>query len=357
MGDLEGSTAIIFDAHLDLAWNALSWNRDLNQPVSQIRNSEKNMEGKARGTNTVSFPEMRRGGVGLAIVTVLARANPHKRSILDFRTQEIASAVGQGQLAYYRMLERRGVCRMLGDWRALDAALAEWSSPGHNAPFGFILGMEGADPIVSPDDAGWWREAGLRVVGLAHYGPSAYAHGTGSEGGLTTAGRELLRAMEETGLILDLTHLSDKSFWEAAECFHGPVLASHNDCRALVPGVRQFTDDQIRLLIERDGVIGSPLDAWMMVPGWTIEHKTRATLEDAVRHIDHICQLAGDARHVAIGSDLDGGFGREQSPEDLDTIADLVKFDPLLRQHGFSGADVEGVFHGNWMRLFQKAWG
>lgn len=348
---------VIFDAHLDLAWSALGWNRDLNQTTTQNRAAEADMKERGRGANTVGFPEMRQGRIGLALVTLLARANPRGRTILDFRTQEVASAVAQGHLAYYRILERRGVCRMIRDWPQLEKAFTEWNSGRADAPFGWVLSMEGADPIVSPNDVGWWwEEAGLRAVGLAHYGPSAYAHGTGSEGGLTEAGREILSQMEQVGMVLDLTHLSDQSFWEAAERFHGPVLASHNNCRSLTPGVRQFSDDQIRLLIERDAVIGAPMDAWMMVPGWTIEGKVHAMLEDAVRHMDHICQLAGDARHIAIGSDLDGGFGGEQTPKDLDTIADLNKLVPLLVHHGFSQTDLDGIFHDNWLRLFEKAW-
>jgi membrane dipeptidase len=292
------------------------------------------------------------------LATVLARCNPRGRSSIDFRTQEIASAMAQGQLAYYRLLERRGICRMLLDWPALKESFSEWNNGHEDAPFGFILSMEGADPIVSPDHAIEWYQAGLRVVGLAHYGPSAYAHGTGCQGGLTAQGRELLRVMEETGLILDLTHLADESFWEATKLFHGPVLASHNDCRAITPGDRQYDDDQIRLIIERDGIIGAPFDAWMMVSGWSLDRakSPRVTLEDAVRHIDHICQLAGNTRHVAIGSDLDGGFGTEQCPEDLDTIADLQKLGPLLHQHGYTETDVNGIFHGNWLRFFERAW-
>ncbi len=164
--------------------------------------------------------------------------------------------------------------------------------------------------------------------------------------------------MEEAGLILDMTHLSDESFWEAAKLFRGPVLASHNNCRSITPGDRQYSDDQIRLIIERDGVIGAPFDAWMMVPGWTLDRakSPRVTLEAAVEHIDHICQLAGNTRHAAIGSDLDGGFGTEQSPEDLDTIADLQKLNPLLRQRGYTDADIEAIFHGNWLRFFERVW-
>ena len=349
---------LILDAHLDLSWNALGWNRDLDQTVAQIRQSEAGMEGKARANNTVAFPDMRRGKIGIALATVLARCNPMGRSSIDFRTQEIACATAQGQLAYYRLLERRGVCEMLLDWPSLQKSSAQWEQGSENAPFGFILSMEGADPIVSPGHAADWYRSGLRVVGLAHYGPSAYAHGTGCEGGLTAAGSELLRVMEELSLILDLTHLADESFWQALEQFRGLVLASHNNCRAIAPGDRQYDDDQIRAVIERDGVIGAPFDAWMMVPGWTGDRakSPQVTLDSSLNHIDHICQLAGNVRHVAIGSDLDGGFGTEQSPEDLDTIADLQGLQPLLRKRGYTEADVKAIFHGNWLRFFERAW-
>jgi len=354
----ERENMIIFDAHLDLSWSAVGFNRDLERPIAAIRASEAGMEGKSRGMNTVSFPEMRRGKVGIALATVLARCNPRGKASLDFRTQELAYAVTQGQLAYYRTLEQRDVCEMLLNWSDLERSFAAWKSEEADAPFGFILAMEGADPILSPRHAEKWYEDGLRVVGLAHYGPSAYAHGTGSQGGLTAQGRELLKVMEELNIILDMTHLADQSFWEAGDLYRGPLLASHNDCRALTPGDRQFDDDQIRFIIERGGVIGAPFDAWMMVPGWTPDpaKKPRVTLEAAVDHIDHICQLAGNARHVAIGSDLDGGFGTEQTPEDLDTIADLQKLVPLLRARGYTDADAEAIFHGNWMRFFSQAW-
>jgi membrane dipeptidase len=198
----------------------------------------------------------------------------------------------------------------------------------------------------------------LRVVGLAHYGLSAYAHGTGVSGGLTSRGVDLLKAMDEVGMVLDVTHLADESFWQALEKFRGPVLASHNNCRALVPGERQFSDEQIRCLIERDSVIGVALDSWMLYAGYDPGRtpNTLVSLEAAVDHLDHICRLAGDSKHAAIGSDLDGGFGTEQSPGDLDTIADLQKIPAILRKRGYAEAEVEAVMHGNWLRFFQQAW-
>lgn len=350
---------LIIDAHLDLSWNALNWNRDITRPVSEIRHSESEMKELRRGKNTVSFPEMRKGEIAVCLATVLTRVSSLNDPLLDYRTQEIAWAMAQGQIAYYRLMEEQGRLRMLKDWPALNAHVLQWQSDGRDSvPLGYILSMEGADPIVSPAQTAQWWEAGLRLVGLAHYGVSAYAHGTGVTGRLTAKGRDLLKAMEETGMILDVTHLADDSFWEAVDVFKGPVLASHNNCRSLVPGDRQFSDDQIRYLIARGSVIGAVFDTWMLYPGWVVgETPTSVVGIDAVvDHIDHVCQLAGNARHSAIGSDLDGGFGTEQSPRDLDTIVDLQKIPGLLRQRGYSEEDVEAIMHRNWLRFFEKAW-
>jgi membrane dipeptidase len=347
---------LVFDSHLDLSWNALGWNRDLRLSVPEIRASEAGMTEKGRRTNTVAFPEMRRGEIGICIATLLARCNPAGRSSLDYRTQEIAHSVAQGQLAYYKALADDGVCRIIRDRAGLQSSFAEWQAATATTPFGFIISMEGADPIISPSQVGRWWEDGLRALGISHYGPSAYGHGTGCSGPLTPKGRDLLRAMDECGMILDLTHSADESFWEALQLFRGTVLASHNNCRALVPGDRQYSDDQVKAIVERDGVIGAVFDAWMLVPDWKLTKPNTATLSSVIDQIDHICQLAGNARHIALGTDLDGGYGTEQTPTDLDTIADLQKIPAMLRTRGYSDADIAGVFHGNWMRLFEKAW-
>ena len=352
---------LVIDAHLDLSWSALNWNRDLTQEVSSIRQSEADMEQRGRGANTVSLPSMRQGEVAICLATLLARANPKGKSpMLDFRNQAIAAAMAQGQLAYYGILEKQGHLRRLEDWRSIEMHFGEWQSSGSaDAPLGYILSMEGADPIQSPDDLQDWWNDGLRALGLAHYGPSTYAHGTASTGGLTGQGIELVKFMDELGMILDATHLAEDSFWQALELFHGTVIASHNNCRELVPGDRQFSDEQIRSLIERDAVIGAAFDNWMLYPGWVAGQTSTSavSLENVIDHIEHVCQLAGNTRHAAIGSDLDGGFGREQSPGDLDTIADLQKLPPLLRKRGYTEADVEAIMHGNWLRVFRKAWG
>ncbi len=172
-------------------------------------------------------------------------------------------------------------------------------------------------------------------------------------------GRDLLTEMDGLEkMILDVTHLSDDSFWEAVEHFKGPVLATHSNCRALVPGDRQLTDDMLRHLIERDAVIGAVLDAWMLQPNWIRGETTpeNVSLNTVVDHIDYVCQLAGNARHAAIGSDLDGGYGTEQTPNDLNTIDDLQKIAELLRSRGYAESDIELIFHGNWSNLLQRVW-
>jgi membrane dipeptidase len=355
---------LIFDAHLDLAWNALDWNRDLRLPVSEIRRREADVPGKARGCNTVSFPELRKGGVGIFIATLLARL--HRPGAMPpiqrYSSMEAAYAAAYGQLAYYRALEQEGFLRWVRDWPTLEVHVRAWQKPDTaQEPLGFILSMEGADPVLLPEQVEEWWRAGLRIIGPAHYGVSPYAHGTDTEGGLFEQGPALLREMERVGMVLDVTHLSDQCFDEALEVYGGPVLASHHNCRALVPHQRQLSDEQIRRLIARGAVIGTALDAWMLHPGWergrTTPEEADVRLERMVDHIDRVCQLAGNARHAAVGTDLDGGFGREQSPRDLDTIADLRRLPDLLRQRGYDAAAVEGVLHGNWVRFFRTAWG
>jgi membrane dipeptidase len=355
----------IIDSHLDLSWNALSWNRDLTEPLETLRQREAQMtDDPARGRATVCLPEMRRGRIVLCLATLLCRAKRevhpqrgHLRIDLDFGTKQIACATARGQLEYYRLLEEQREVTIIRDAAALER---HWKTTigtaGDRMPIGIVIAMEGADPIVTPAQTQRWFEDGLRVLGLAHYGRGAYAVGTGDSGPLTPAGFELLREMDRLGIILDLTHSSDPSFFQAIERFRGPVLASHNNCRALIGGDRQFSDEQLRLIVARGGVIGAVLDEWQLHPSWQRGKTDRnlLTLDAVVDHIDHVCQLAGNARHAAIGSDLDGGFGTEQCPAGLESIADLQKLAPSLASRGYSQDDINLIFHGNWLRFFRE---
>ena len=357
---------LLFDSHLDLAWNAVSFGRDLTLGLEEIRAAEAHMTDKrSRGRCTTSLSELRKAGVAVCVATLLARSGldqepqpSYQRTDLDYLDPSMAYAAAHAQLAYYQLMEEQGHLRLIRNAKALKTHWLEWQqTPDEVLPIGFILSMEGTDPIVSPDQADHWWNAGLRAAGLTHYGRGQYAYGTGVNGPLSDMGIELLKQFQRLGIALDVTHLSDRSMSQALDQFEGPVLASHHNCRALVPHERQLTDEQIQRLLRRDAVIGTALDAGMLYPGWE-RGKTSPEvvgLEAVADHIDHICQQAGNSRHAAIGSDLDGGFGTEQTPHDLDSIADLQKLVGILSYRGYSATDVDRIFHGNWLRFFSRA--
>ena len=351
----------LFDVHLDLAMNAMEWNRDLTLPVSEIRDREKGKTDKPdRGNNTVSFPAMRKGNVGLCVATQIARFVKKDNPLPGWHSQRQAWAHTQGQLAWYKAMEEAGEMVQITDVESLDKHLKLWGSEDGKKPIGYILSLEGADSIVDMRYLEKSYESGLRAIGPAHYGPGIYAHGTDSVGGIGAKGRELLKKIEKLNLILDATHLCDVSFWETMKVYNGPVWASHNNCRKFVDHNRQFADEQLSELINREAVIGIALDAWMMVPNWvrgkSDPKKMGVTLDIMVNNIDHICQLAGNSNHVGIGTDLDGGFGTEQGPADLDTIADLQKVPELLSKRGYSASDIENITSQNFIKFLKKVW-
>lgn len=354
---------LIVDAHLDLSMNAMEWNRDLTRPISEIREREKNLTDKPdRGKGVVNFEELRKGNIGLVVATQIARYVAPTNPLPGWNSPDQAWAQTQAQLAWYKAMEDRGELRQVNNLASLEDHLHYWakdSSPKKS--IGYILSLEGADSIITIQHLERAYQYGLRAIGPAHYGPGRYAQGTDATGGIGNAGRELLKEMERLNIILDATHLCDDSFWEALDHFKGHVWASHNNCRSLVPHNRQFSDDQLKVLIERGAVIGGVMDAWMLVPNWVRGSSTpqnmNVTLEKLIDHMDHICQIAGNSKHIAIGSDLDGAFGKEQSPLDIETIADLKKIPTLLSQRGYKKEDIENVTSKNWLRFLRKAWG
>jgi membrane dipeptidase len=353
---------LIFDAHLDLAMNALEWNRDLTETVEEIRKREEGMADKPdRGKNTVSLDAMRKGKIGICVATQIARYSKKTNPLPGWNSPQQARAQTQGQLAWYREMEAMGEMTQIRNRTQLDDHIELWKQESDiKKPIGYILSLEGADSIVSLEHLEKSYEQGLRAIGPAHYGPGTYAFGTNSVGGIGTKGKELLREIERLHIILDATHLCDQSFWETMEVYTGPVWASHNNCRTLVDHNRQFSDEQIKELINRKAVIGMALDAWMMVPNWVRGQSTPeamgVTLDTMADHMDHICQIAGNSLHVGIGTDLDGGFGKEQCPADIDTIADLQKIPKLLVARGYSREDIENVMHKNFIRFLQRSW-
>jgi membrane dipeptidase len=372
----------IIDAHLDLSMNAMEWNRDLRLPVDDIRIRERGMSDKPdRAKGTVSLPALRQGGIGLVVATQIARYVAPDNPLPGWHSPWQAWAQTQGQLAWYKAMEEAGEMVMIRDLAGLETHVKIWmegggpvvegggrvvegdgemEGGGGTLPVGYVLSLEGADSIVTPEYLERAYQYGLRAVGPAHYGPGRYANGTDSSGRLSREGKTLLREMRRLNIILDATHLCDDAFWDAMEIFDGPIWASHNNCRALVDHNRQFSDDMIKALIEKGAVIGGALDAWMMVPGW-VRGKSdplamHCNVEKVIDHLDHICQIAGNVLHVGIGTDLDGGFGKEQCPYDVETIADLGRLPELLSRRGYSGSDIKNILHGNWLQFLRNAW-
>ena len=344
-----------------MAFSAIDLGRDLRLPIDEVRSALPgsaalfNDWGWADSETIASLPEMRRGGVAVALVKVAARIHRDGNPLWGYRTGEIAYAATQGNLAYYRVLEAEGEVRILTTGAGLAEHMGTWSDAEdrEGLPVGLILGMEGADAILWPEQVhGWWA-SGLRVVSLSHYGVGVYAHGngTGTEGGLLPPAAPLLREMDSAGMVLDLTHTSDQSVREALDAFAGPLMASHQNCRVLCPGERQFPDELLQRIIERDGVIGVTLVSDFLRDA---ADERPATLDDFADHVDHVNQLAGDSLHSAIGGDTDGQGGAVNAPEGIDTIADYFKIADVLDRRGYSAGDIENVMYRNWQRFYQR---
>ncbi len=348
------------DLHLDLAMNAMEWNRDLRLPVSVINEREKGLTDKPdRGNATVSFPALREAGINLVVATQLARVVKPGSAIAGWFSPEQAWAQTQAQLSWYRAMEEGGLMRQVTSMTELEGHLIDTAKENAEQPLGYILSLEGADSLIDISYVERAYNYGLRAIGPAHYGPGRYANGTNSSGKMGTAGLDLLSEMERFNIILDATHLCDDAFWQALDHFHGHVWASHNNCRTIVNHNRQYSDEQIRALINRGAIIGAAMDAWMIVPGWVKNQSTpenmQCNLERVTDHIDHICDLAGNSLHVCIGTDLDGGYGREQCPSDIETIADLRKLPGILSRRGYNEEDIRNIFHDNALRFLRTA--
>jgi membrane dipeptidase len=304
---------------------------------------------------------MQKGNIGICVATQIARFVKPTSKLPGWHSQQQAWAQTQGQLAWYKAMEDAGEMLQITDAESLKSQVQKCLNKNEEKlPIGYILSLEGADSIVNLHYLEKAYQSGLRAIGPAHYGPGIYAYGTDSDGGIGNKGRELLKEMERLNIILDATHLCDQSFWEALENFNGHVWASHNNCRALVPHNRQFSDEQIKELIERGAVIGGAFDAWMLKENW-IRGKSQPKeagvfISTVIDHIDHVCQLAGNSLHSGIGTDLDGAFGTEQCPADLNSIADLQTIPSILKERGYSDEDVENIMWKNWVRFLENAW-
>lgn len=349
---------LIFDAHLDLALNAVDWNRDLRQGVDDIRAQEQmlGMRDLGRGTNTLSFPELRSAGVAVCLTTMLARREQPINDPFGWTTLQACYAMAHGHAAYYKAMQQEGYLSQIFTAEQLQEHWQRYQADPDNTPLGFILTMEGADPLLTPETVYEFHALGLRALGLTHYGTNRYGGGTRSEAGLALDAIPLLRNCEALGITIDVTHLSDAAFWQVLEHFQGRIHASHQNSRFICNWQRQFSDDQIRAVIRRDGVLGVALDVIMLQDGFVRGGAApTATLLRAVEHVEHVRELAGGSvRNIGIGTDLDGGYGNEQTPSDLNRYRDVQRLVQIMQQRDFSDQEIQAIFHGNWLRFFSE---
>lgn len=354
---------MIVDAHLDLAYNALRHGRNLSKPVAYVRRAEQGNPAVARrGTAIVTLPELRSAGVGIVFGTLFA--SPAGGRFMDedddqaYHNANEAHALGMAQLDYYhRLADEIEYVRLVGDLPTLDEVVASYQQSASERLLGIVPLMEGADPIREPAEVELWYGRGLRLVGLS-WDDTRYSPGAWREGGpLTRDGRALLDSLASFDFIVDLTHMAEEASLQVLDSYDGHVVASHSNARSFVPTNRQLSDIQIRRIAERDGVIGIVLANGFLREG--IKRgapKESVTLLDVVTHIDHMCQLIGDAAHVGIGSDFDGGFGVEDIPAELKEVADLSQIGDALVARGYSSVDVAGIMGENWLNLLRRAW-
>jgi len=362
---------LIIDGDYPMAGGAIRSQRDLTLPIEQARAAPPDFAASAGRPDSgimATIPEMRKAEVAAAIVKVLGCILRDGHAHGDVRTDELSYAAAQGQLAYYRIMQANGYFKMLKTRGDFSEHMKVWSESDSrdDLPVGFVFGMEGADPIVWPEQIHEWYEDGLRVVSLSHYGVSRYSHGTGTgtDGGLQGDAIGLLREMDSLGMILDVSHTSDESIRQELDSFTGPVISTHQNCRAITPGERQIPDELLRQIIDRGAVIGHSMDTWMMYregvdwanipPRRDIFPETAVTLSDYVDHIDHVSQMAGDSLHSAIGGDTDGQGGAEGAPYEVDTVSDYQKVAEIMDQRGYKQEDIENVMYRNWQRFFEQ---
>ncbi|MEI7768673.1 MAG: membrane dipeptidase [Chloroflexales bacterium] len=347
------------DGHLDIAYNVISAGRDVTRRVIETRAAEGSPR-PGMGTCTVSLPDLALGGVGLVFGTLFTLPATAQSTDLpteqSYHSAEEAHAQALAQLAVYRGLSDAGWLHLIGSRDDLAAHRAAWAAGDRT--LGLLLLMENGDPIRDPSEAAWWHRQGVRIVGPA-WQATRYCGGTRAPGPLTDLGRALMPELSRVGLILDISHMAEESFWQALALFDGPVIASHSNCRALVAEARadrHLSDAMIRALLGRNAVIGTVLyNAFLAAEYVRDDPKERYGIDRLLRHIDHICQIAGDARHVAIGSDLDGGLGREQIPREIDSVADMPRIAEALSAAGYADQDVAAIMGGSWLHFLESA--
>lgn len=360
---------LLIDAHQDIAYNTLTFERDYRHSAYETRRREIDTPHPKNnnGDSLIGWPEFQRGQVGLIFASLFVMERKYdpvgyENQVYDTRGE--ASRLTSTQIDLYEKLcdETPNMFRLIRSRRDLNDHLAEWKEkpadyPERTHPVGLVIMVEGAEGITGQAELEEWWQRGVRII-APDYAGTRFCGGTKQPGKFTKEGFKFLESMAESGYTLDIAHMSDESVLQALDVYDGPIITSHANARALLtddPAQRHLPDNELRRLFERDGVIGTMPFNRFLLRGWlNTDPRELVTLPMYINQIDHICQVAGDARHVGIGSDYDGGFGWPAVPLEIDTIADLQKIGPLLSERGYSPEDIAAIFHGNWLRKLEE---
>lgn len=356
---------LLIDAHQDIAYNMFSFGRDYRQSAAETRAREADtrIPELQNGQSTLGWPEYQQARLAVIFATLFVLPRKYKTNEserVDFATFDEAYRLTRTQMDIYNRLveESPDKFTLIKDRIQLVKHLEAWeATPQQSHPVGLVLSMEGAEGVSGPAELEEWWEQGLRLIGPVWAG-TRYCGGTYEGGKFTSEGFSLLENMAELGYTLDIAHMQTEPALQALDRYQGAIIASHANARALLkedPTQRHLSDAVIRGLVERDGVIGVVPFNRFLLSGWkNTDSRELVRLEMVVDHIDHICQIAGDAQHVGLGTDYDGGFGWPAIPLELNTIADLPKLAQPLSHRGYTPAEIEAIFHGNWQRLLER---
>jgi len=355
---------IIVDAHQDLAWNMLTFDRQYTRSAAETRTLEAGTIAPLKNGDTMlGWQEYQQARVAVIFATLFAA--PIRRQLgswdrLCYSDQATAYRLYREQLDLYHRLvdEHPTKFRIINGKADLDRVLRDWEDSRITEPgIGLVLSMEGAEGLRSPSDLDEWWDGGVRLIGPAWTG-TRFCGGTREPGGFTQEGYALLETMNSFGFGLDISHMDITAALQALDTYPGTIIASHSNALSLLHGSksnRHLTDDVIHGLCERDGVMGIVLTNSFLRAGWERgDDRELVPLTVVVDQIDYACQVAGNANHVGLGTDLDGGFGLQSVPAGLESIADLPRLEPLLSNRGFSQSDIEKIMGGNWLRILSQ---
>lgn len=356
---------LIVDAHADIAYNMLEFERNYLRTVAETRKLEANSHiVQTMGDTVISWQEYQRGQVAIIFSTLFAppiRFRTYQNEKYAYKNFNEAHKHYKTQLdVYQRMTDTMpDKFRIIASKSDLNLLLDHWNSPVPEHPVGMVVLMEGAEGIRELSELEDWYQRGVRLIGPAWVG-TRYCGGWKEPGPLTDDGRKLLSAMADFNFVLDLSHMDERAAVEALDIYEGSIVGTHANCASLMPNAntnRHFTDRIIEGIIEHDGVIGIvPFNTYLKV-GWSRDKghsRDEVPLQIVANHIDHICQIAGNSKHVGIGSDFDGGFGLQSIPPEIDTVADLQKLAPLLSQRGYNQTDIENILGNNWITRLKR---